>query len=149
MCRSEPQTPDASTRTTASSAAIGSGSGRSSMATRPGSWKVTASMAGLAYASATQQGRRPVAGVVQLVEEPVDHREHVVEAQQPAPGHGPARVVEPKRHAGVHVLGRAHALADRERSLVHQLADDPAEHEPRRVLHPLAHEAALLEEGDG
>src|SRR5919107_73071 len=46
MCKSEPQTPVASTRTTASSAAIGSGSGRSSTRTSPGPWKVTARMAG-------------------------------------------------------------------------------------------------------
>src|SRR5215211_6732183 len=44
MCRSEPQTPVASTRTTASSAASRSGSGRSSTRTSPGAWKVTACM---------------------------------------------------------------------------------------------------------
>src|SRR5437763_14709606 len=96
MCRSEPQTPLASTRTTASSAAIGSGSGRSSMATRPGSWKVTASMSASLYASAPEQGRRPVARVVELVEEAVHDREHVVEAEQAAPFHRPARVVQPE-----------------------------------------------------
>src|ERR1043166_7406541 len=42
MWRSEPQTPVASTRTTASSGASSSGSGRSSTATSPGAWKVTA-----------------------------------------------------------------------------------------------------------
>src|SRR4249919_2639590 len=45
MWRSEPQIPVASTRTTASSAAAGSGSGRSSTRTSPGAWKVTARMA--------------------------------------------------------------------------------------------------------
>src|SRR4051812_26262212 len=42
MWRSEPQTPVASTRTRASSAASSSGSGRSSTRTSPGAWKVTA-----------------------------------------------------------------------------------------------------------
>src|SRR6266576_2472689 len=42
MWRSEPQIPVASTRTTASSGAVGSGSGRSSTRTSPGAWKVTA-----------------------------------------------------------------------------------------------------------
>src|ERR687885_2745292 len=42
MWRSEPHTPVASTRTTASSAAWSSGSGRSSSCTSPGAWKVTA-----------------------------------------------------------------------------------------------------------
>src|SRR5919197_1854430 len=42
MCRSEPQTPVASTRTIASSRARSSGSGRSSNRTSPGAWKVTA-----------------------------------------------------------------------------------------------------------
>src|SRR4051794_11990125 len=42
MWRSEPQIPVASTRTTASSEAMGSGSGRSSRRTSPGPWKVTA-----------------------------------------------------------------------------------------------------------
>src|SRR5919108_4856364 len=42
MCRSEPQTPVASTRTMASSGASSRGSGRSSTRTSPGAWKVTA-----------------------------------------------------------------------------------------------------------
>src|SRR5215210_4057830 len=44
MWRSEPHTPVASTRTTASSRSISSGSGRSSTCTSPGAWKVTACM---------------------------------------------------------------------------------------------------------
>src|ERR671924_2414735 len=44
MWRSDPQTPVASTRTTASSRARSSGSGRSSSRTSPGAWKVTACM---------------------------------------------------------------------------------------------------------
>src|SRR5256714_7907121 len=46
MWRSEPQIPVASTRTTASSEAVGWGSGRSSTRTSPGAWKVTALTAG-------------------------------------------------------------------------------------------------------
>src|SRR3954452_20650855 len=42
MWRSEPQTPVASTRTIASSRSTSSGSGRSSTATSPGAWNVTA-----------------------------------------------------------------------------------------------------------
>src|SRR4051812_48897197 len=45
MCRSEPQIPLASTRTSASSAAPISGSGFSSIRTSPGAWKVTARIA--------------------------------------------------------------------------------------------------------
>src|ERR671922_146101 len=44
MWRSDPQTPVASTRTTASPRARSSGSGRSSSRTSPGAWKVTACM---------------------------------------------------------------------------------------------------------
>src|SRR5919109_2229333 len=44
MWRSDPHTPVASTRTTASSRARSSGSGRSSSRTSPGAWKVTACM---------------------------------------------------------------------------------------------------------
>ena len=43
-------------RTTASSDSIGSGSGRSSTATRPGSWKVTANMGRLGYGLAGRDG---------------------------------------------------------------------------------------------
>src|SRR2546423_96457 len=58
MCRSEPHMPVASTRTTASSAAISSGSGRSSIRTSPGAWKVTACMA----AGGGPKGVAPQAG---------------------------------------------------------------------------------------
>src|SRR5215207_1137566 len=44
MWRSEPHTPVASTRTIASSRSISSGCGRSSIATSPGAWNVTACM---------------------------------------------------------------------------------------------------------
>ena len=56
---------------------------------------------------------------------------------------------EAQGEAGVHVVGRSHALADRERSLVHQLADDPAEHEAGGVGHPLRVEAQPSEEALG
>src|SRR5689334_12539985 len=49
MCRSEPQTPVASMRTIASRRSSSSGSGRSSTATSPGAWKVTARMPAAAY----------------------------------------------------------------------------------------------------
>ncbi len=42
MCRSDPHTPAAVTRTSASSGSDGSGSGFSSTRTSPGAWKVTA-----------------------------------------------------------------------------------------------------------
>src|ERR671934_1153154 len=60
MCRSEPQIPVASTLTTASSGAAGSGSGRSSTRTSPGSWKVTAR-------NAPQDRVRPMAEVSRAV----------------------------------------------------------------------------------
>src|SRR5919204_2238367 len=60
MCRSEPQIPVASTLTTASSGAAGSGSGRSSTRTSPGSWKVTAR-------NAPQDRVRPMADVSRAV----------------------------------------------------------------------------------
>src|SRR5918997_5932424 len=49
MCRSDPHTPVASTRTIASVAASSSGSGRSSTRTSPGAWKVTARIDGEPY----------------------------------------------------------------------------------------------------
>src|SRR3954462_10234103 len=56
MCRSEPQTPVASTLTTASSRSISSGSGRSSSWTSPGAWKVTACMGPARYRVAAVPG---------------------------------------------------------------------------------------------
>src|ERR687893_104986 len=63
MCRSDPHTPVASTRTIASSRSSSSGSGRSSSRTSPGAWNVTARMARDAIASPPERGRRlpPVA----------------------------------------------------------------------------------------
>ena len=98
---------------------------------------------------AAQQRRRAVALLAPLVPEAVDHGEHVVEADRLAPGHRSARVVEAEREPGVHVVGGADALADREGRLVHELADDPAEHEararrpPTRRASPSAREERL------
>src|SRR5918998_1141741 len=58
MCRSDPHTPVASTRTIASSRSSSSGSGRSSTCTSPGAWNVTARMARDAIASPPELGRR-------------------------------------------------------------------------------------------
>src|ERR671934_1450280 len=58
MCRSDPHTPVVSTRTTASSGAWGSGSGRSSTRTSPGAWKVTASIPA-SYRVGADVGRDP------------------------------------------------------------------------------------------
>src|ERR687895_756921 len=135
MWRSDPQMPEASTATTASSGAIGSGSGRSSTSTRPGSWKVTAStrVALRARRPPAEERRGTVAFLAPLRPQPVDRRQHVLEPDDLAPGDGAARMVQPQREAGVHVLGRADALADGERRLVHQLADDPPQHQARGV----------------
>ena len=71
----------------------------------------------------------------------IDHREHVLEADVPTPCDGAPRMVEPERQPRIDVLRRAHALADGEHPLVHELADDPPEHEARRVPDPLGVEA--------
>src|ERR687894_3208698 len=49
MCRSDPHTPVASTRTIASSRSTSSGSGLSSTRTSPGAWKVTACIPAARY----------------------------------------------------------------------------------------------------
>src|ERR671921_427580 len=114
MWRSEPQTPDASTFTTASSGAIGSGSGRPAVA---------------------------------LLAQRVEHGHHVLGPDRAPPLDRPARVVQAELHPDVHLVRRLHdALADRERRLVHELAADPAEHEPRRVADPLVVEPERREE---
>ena len=48
-------------------------------------------------------------------------------ADRVAPRERPARPVEPEAHRGVDVLGAADPAAERERRLVHELADDPLE----------------------
>src|SRR4051794_5213881 len=83
-----------------------------------------------------QQRRRPVALLAQLIAQPVEHGEDVVEADRIGPGERPARVVEAVDHPGVDVLGAADALGERERRLVDDLADDAAEDEAGAVLYP-------------
>src|SRR5438105_107169 len=61
MCRSEPHTPLASMRTTASWGSVGSGSGRSSTLTTPGDWNVTARMRAQDYPRPAQ-GAHALAG---------------------------------------------------------------------------------------
>src|SRR3954464_13791352 len=70
----------------------------------------------------------------------------MLEPYRLAPGERPPGVRETESEPRVHIAGRAHALADRERRLVHELAHDPAEHEPGRVADPLAVHAELREE---
>ena len=85
---------------------------------------------------AAHQWRRSVSRVAALDAQCVEYREYVVEADQVAPGERPARVVHTQLHARVDVRRRADALARGERRLVDELADDPAQHEPRRVANP-------------
>src|SRR4051794_25433867 len=155
MCRSEPQIPLASIRTIASVRASSSGDGRSSTRTSPGAWNVTALIvfmmsrlptgrpvgslvvgeeagarvpAELPGPDPLQQGwRRAVALLAALVDEREQHGENVVEPDCVRPAENPARVVEAVHHAGVNVLHAADALAERERGLVYDLADDPPE----------------------
>src|SRR5512143_2136854 len=134
MCRSEPQMPLASTRTSASSGALRAGSGTSATATSPGAWKVTACMAsgGLRVVvvvvvgeealagrppdaagqhEPAQQRRGAVALLAVLVPQRVQDAQHVVEPDLVAPREWPARVVQAVDHAGVEVGRRADALA--------------------------------------
>ena len=69
----------------------------------------------------------------------------MVEADLVGPRERAARVVEAVDHAGVDVLGAADALAERERGLVDELADDPAEHQARGVADP---RGVLAERGE-
>src|SRR2546423_4393393 len=125
MWRSDPQIPDASTRTTASSGWSGSGSGRSSRATSPGPWKVTA----CTDSNPTSEQRcGAVALLTPLLPQAVDRREDAVEADRRAPGERAARVAHAELEPRVRVLLGADALAHREAGLVNELADDPAEH---------------------
>src|SRR5215212_9132228 len=70
----------------------------------------------------------------------------MVEADRLAPRDGTAGMGQAEGEARVHVVRGAHALADREGRLVHELAHDPAEHEARRVLHPFGEDAQGREE---
>ena len=86
---------------------------------------------------APEQRRGPVALLAALLPEPVEHA--------PARGRGRSRSLHatgPRGWARPSVspvstsVRRADALADRERRLVHELADDPAEHEARARPRP-------------
>ena len=52
----------------------------------------------------------------------------MVEADLIGPCERSAGIVEPEHHAGVDVLGRADAFAEREGALVDHLAEDALEH---------------------
>src|SRR5436190_17201136 len=108
MWRSEPQIPDASTRTTASSGASGSGSGRSSMATSPGPWNVTACTASH---PTSEQRRGAIALLAPLLPQRVDRPKDAVESDRRRPLERASRMVEAERQARIDVLLRAHALA--------------------------------------
>src|SRR6266550_640219 len=101
MWRSDPHIPDASTRTTASSGASGSGSGRSSRATSPGAWKVTACTGSN---PTSEQRCGAVALLAPLLPQAVDRPKHAVEADRSAPGERAARVAHAELEPGVHVL---------------------------------------------
>src|SRR4051794_30273445 len=90
-----------------------------------------------AACGARERRGRPIALLAVVAPEAVEHGEDARGADRVAPLERPARVVESKRHARVDVLGRADALAEREARLVHELADDAAQHEARRAADPL------------
>ena len=117
----------------------------------PGAWKVTALIVFMTVAEEAlpglapeppgprqppQQRRGAVALLPPLVEQRVEHAEHVIEPDLIGPAKRTARVVQPEHHASVDVLGAADPFSERERGLVDDLADDPAEHESRRVADP-------------
>src|SRR5665809_163481 len=79
----------------------------------------------------------PVALLAALRPEAVEHGEHVVEPDRLRPLERPSRIVEAEPHRGVEILGGAGSALEREGGLVDELADDPPEHEPRRVADPL------------
>ena len=69
---------------------------------------------------------------------PSSTAEHVIESDRVGPSHGPARVAQPEAHPGVDIARASHALAERERALVDDLADHgvrargPARRRPTR-----------------
>ena len=85
---------------------------------------------------APQQRRGAVALLAPLGPQGLDRHQHLLEADRLAPLHRPPGVVEAQLHARVDVRGRAHALADGERRLVDQLADDAPRHAARAPLAP-------------
>src|SRR4051812_32455432 len=84
-----------------------------------------------------QQWRGAVALLAQLLVQSVERRQHVVEFDLVAPLERPARPVVAPAHCDVHVLGRSDSLRNRERGLVDELADDPAQHEAGRIPNSL------------
>src|SRR3954470_17679235 len=109
MCRSEPQMPEASTRTIASSGAFSSGSGRSSTESWPGFWNVTASIrrgsltCPRQLAAAKQRGRA-VALLAVVLPELGNRGEHALEADLASPLERASRPVQPELGAGVDVV---------------------------------------------
>src|SRR6478736_6287740 len=91
--------------------------------------------------------RRAVALLAELDPQRVEDGEDVVRPDRLEPLERAARVVEAEPHAVVDVLSRPDALGHGEARLVDQLAHDPAEHEPGRVLHPGDVAAEAREEG--
>src|SRR5205085_9735337 len=83
--------------------------------------------AALREGTAAQEWGGAVALLVVVLVELVHRPEHAVEAQPAAELDRARRPVQPELDAGVDVVGRAHALAERERSLVHDAALDPVE----------------------
>src|SRR5581483_9812561 len=68
-----------------------------------------------------------VALLVALLDEGVEDAEHLIKPDFIGPRERPAGMVEPVDEASVDVLGAANALAQGERGLIYQLADDAAE----------------------
>ena len=95
---------------------------------------------------AAQDGRCSVALLASFERQRVEHRQHVVEADLVGPGEDAPRITEAMDHPGVDVLGARKPLAEGERRLVDDLANDPAEDEPRRVVDPQRVFAECLEE---
>src|SRR6185503_14771786 len=83
-----------------------------------------------------QHRRRAVALLAELDPQRIEDGEDVVRPDRLEPPERAARVVQAELHPVVDVLGRPDALGHREARLVDELAHDPAEHEPGRVLHP-------------
>src|SRR6185436_4853061 len=83
---------------------------------------------------APQHRRRAVALLTELDPERVEDGEDVRRPDRLEPAERAARVVEAELHPVVDVVRRPDALGDGEGGLVDELAHDPAEHEPGRIL---------------
>src|SRR5205807_1059975 len=71
-----------------------------------------------------------------FVSQRVEDGEDVVEADRVRPAEDSTGVVHPVDKSRVDIRGAADALAERERGLVGDLADDPAQHQPGRIADP-------------